>query len=186
MKKTMNRICYFFLILTALSICLIVFAKESKPTTTQDLAAPYMEQSDGSQPQQLPDEDTTLFSSLISALGGFSGGGLLLIFLIRRLVNSYDDNFAKMETRLSSQTQQQDDKNDKILDMIENVQDITQELKVEIIKLQANTAEKDIVLEAITKVGMLETDVNQVRGEVKSIMTHLLNKPRMSGNFSRS
>jgi hypothetical protein len=182
MKKTMNRICYFFLILTTFTIGLGIIAKESKPTVA--LTAPYIK-SDSEQPSavQLPDEDSTFLNSIVSALGGFSGGGLLLIFLIRRLVNSYDDNFSKMETRLSSQTKQQDDKNDKIINMIEDVHGITQELKMEVIKLQVSTVDKDSVMEAITKVAMLETDVNQVRGEVKSIMTHLLNKPRMSGGL---
>ena len=69
--------------------------------------------------------------------------------------------------------------------MIEDVHGITQELKMEVIKLQVSTVDKDSVMEAITKVAMLETDVNQVRGEVKSIMTHLLNKPRMSGSYTK-
>ena len=185
MKKTMNRICYFFLVLTALSICLIVYAKESKPTAATFTAPYHLHDGDITNQPQLPDEDSTFLNSIISALGGFSGGGLLLIFLIRRLVNSYDDNFSKMETRLSSQTKQQDDKNDKIINMIEDVHGITQEMKMEIIKLQVSTVDKDSVMEAITKVAMLETDVNQVRGEVKSIMTHLLNKPRMSGSFTK-
>jgi ribosomal protein S8E len=65
--------------------------------------------------------------------------------------------------------------------MIEDIQEKTHELKVEMIKLQVNSAEKQIVTDALTKVAVIETDVSQVRGEVKSIMTHLLNKPRMSG-----
>lgn len=182
MKKTMNRICYFFLVLTTFTIGLGIIAKESKtPDASTPTIVPYIS---SGQPQ-LPDEDSTFLNSIISALGGFSGGGLLLIFLIRRLVNSYDDNFSKMEIRLSSQTQQQDDKNDKIINMIEDVHGITQELKMEVIKLQVSTVDKDSVMEAITKVAMLETDVNQVRGEVKSIMTHLLNKPRMSGSYTK-
>jgi len=185
MKKTMNRFCYFFLILTTLSIGLGLIAKESKPSPVSTPPAPYLRQQDA-QPPQLPDEDSTFLNSIVSALGGFSGGGLLLIFLIRRLVNSYDENFVKMEARLSSQTQQQDDKNDKIINMIEGVQDITQQLKMEVIKLQVSSVDKDSIMEAVTKVAMLETDVEQVRGEVKSIMTHLLNKPRMTGSLKNS
>lgn len=185
MKKTMNRICYFFLILTVLSVGLAIYANDKRPTQQIPIDVPYYNQSDASTPPQLPDEDSTFLNSILSALGGFSGGGLLLIFLIRRLVTSYDDNFIKIDTRLSNATQQQDDRNDKIINMIEEVQDMTQELKVELIKLQVNTADKDTVMEALTKVAVLETDVNQVRGEVKSIMTHILNKPRGVSGLSR-
>jgi hypothetical protein len=184
MKKTMNRFCYFFLILTTLSIGLGLIAKEGKPSTANTPSTPLHQQE--APPPQLPDEDSTFLNSIVSALGGFSGGGLLLIFLIRRLVNSYDENFIKMEARLSSQTQQQDDKNDKIINMIEEVQDTTQQLKMEVIKLQISSVDKDSIMEAVTKVAMLETDVDQVRGEVKSIMTHLLNKPRMTGSLKNS
>jgi len=179
MKKTMNRICYFFLALTFFSVGLAIFASDRREEV---ISAKYTQQT--TETIQLPDEDTTLVNSLLSALGGFSGGGLLLIFFIRRLVTSYDDSFTKIDTRLSGATQQQDDKNDKIITMIEDVHDVTHELKVEIIKLQANTADKESVMEALTKVAILETDLNLVKGEVKSIMTHLLNKPR-SATLSR-
>lgn len=185
MKKRMNLICYFFLILTTFTIGLGIVAVAKENNNSKQPTPTVSTYSSDPQQQQLPDEDSTFLNSIISALGGFSGGGLLLIFLIRRLVNSYDDNFTKMEARLSSQTKQQDDKNDKIINMIEDVQGITQELKMEIIKLQVSTVDKDSVMEAITKVAMLETDVNQVRGEVKSIMTHLLNKPRLSGGLTK-
>lgn len=178
MKKTMNRACYFFLVLTLLTITLGLVAKatEKKPTPVAVTAI-----------AQLPEEDTTYLNSILSALGGFSGGGLLLIFLIRRLVNSYDANFVKWETRCGTHSQQQDVKNDKIINMIEEVQESTQGLKIEIIKLQENAMDKDTVTGALTKVTMLEEDIEQVRGEVKSIMTHLLNKPRTSGiNNARS
>jgi hypothetical protein len=62
--------------------------------------------------------------------------------------------------------------------MIDTVQETAQELKMEIIKLQANAVDKNTVIEALTKVAVLETDVEQMRGEVSSIMTHLINKPR--------
>ena len=175
MKKTMTRVGYFFLVLTVLTIALGVFAKEKESSTpTTALMAT------NGQPQ-LPDESSTYFNSILSALGGFSGCGLLLIFLLRRLVNSYDATFSKWDTRCSTHNIKQDEKNDKIIGMIEEVHGATQELKMEIIKLQANAIDKDVVTEALTKVSMLELDVDQVRGEIKSIMTHLLNKPRISG-----
>jgi hypothetical protein len=169
MKKTMNRACYFFLVLVFFTITLGI-AKEQTTSSSSFTAI-----------DQLPDEDTTYLNSILSALGGFSGGGLLLIFLLRRLVNSYDDTFAKWETRCSNHGTKQDEKNDKIILMIEEVQGTTQDLKMEIIKLQVNAIDKDTVTKSLTKVNMLETDIEQVRGDVKSIMTHLLNKPRLSG-----
>jgi len=151
----------------------ITSAKERKNTQTPNTAT-LVEQ------PQLPDEDSTYFNSVVSVLGGFSGCGLLLIYLIRRLVNSYDENFAKWDARCNNHNTKQDGKNDKIIGMIEEVHESTQELKMEIIKLEANAIDKNVVTEALTKVTMLESDIDQVRGEVKSIMTHLLNKPRIN------
>jgi len=168
MKKTMNRVGYFFLVLMCVTVAVALVANATPAATVA--AVP-----------QLPDEDSAYLNSILSALGGFSGGGLLLIFLIRRLVKNYDDTFAKWENRCTSHGEKQDEKNDKIIEMIEEVHDITQELKMEIVKLQANAIDKDMVTEALTKVAMMESDIDQVRGEVKSIMTHLLNKPRISG-----
>lgn len=176
MIKLMNWAGVFFsaLLLVTLSIGI---AKENVPNSVTLAVTPMPATS----PPQLPDEESTYFNALLSALGGFGGGGLLLIFLLRRLVMSYDNNFAKWETRCNNHNQRADEKNDKIIDMIDNVQFVAQELKVEIIKLQANSLDKDTVTQAIVKVDMLEIDVDQVRNEVKSIMTHLLNKPRTSG-----
>jgi hypothetical protein len=184
MKKTMNRFCYFFLVLTAISFGLCFFEKERSQARAQAILKASPSSSPSPLlvvPKVLPDEDSTMLNSLLSALGGFSGGGLLLIFLIRRLVTSYDDTFKKWDTRCGSHQQRQEEKNDKLICMIEDIQEKTHELKVEMIKLQVNSAEKQIVTDALTKVAVIETDVSQVRGEVKSIMTHLLNKPRMSG-----
>jgi hypothetical protein len=173
MKKTLNRICYFFLALTLLSVCLALTAKGGNPPAPQ-AQAPALTQ----QGIQLPDEDSTFLNAMVSVMGGFGGSGLLLVFLIRRLVNSYDASFAQMETRCCNHTRHQDDRNDKIINMIEAVQNTTQELKMEIIKMQAGAVDKDDIVDAFTKVAVLETDVDQVRGEVRSIMTHLLGKPR--------
>lgn len=185
MKKTMNRFCYFFLVLTLISIGLCFFEKERFQVRAQAVT-PNPTSATPSVAKILPDEDSTILNSLLSALGGFSGGGLLLIFLIRRLVNSYDDTFTKWDTRCGNHHQRQEEKNDKLIAMVEDIQGKTQELKVEIIKLQVNSAEKQIVTDALTKVAVIETDVNQVRGEVKSIMAHLLNKPRTSSATSRN
>jgi hypothetical protein len=173
MKKTMNRASVFFFLLTLLTLTVGITTQ----STSQDA-----EMTVSANPEvQLPDEDSAYLNAVLSALGGFSGGGLLLIFLLRRLVTSYDDTFAKVEQRLDTQNKKAEEKNDKIIEMINDVQDSTQELKMEIIKLQANAVDKNTITEALTKVAMLEVDVEQVRGEVKSIMTHLLNKPRASG-----
>lgn len=168
MKKTLNRISYFFLGLTLVSILSIGIAiladtkekEDTKPTVYGAINA---------------DSDSNLtMSSILSALGGFSGGGLLLIFLIRRLVSSYDKNFSDWAIRCSQCNKTHDEKNDKLITMVEDVRKMTQEMNVEVIKLQANTADKSTVTKAITKIAVLETDLSQVRTEVKSIMAHLL------------
>lgn len=182
MKRTMNRASFFFLFITLISITIGIATKSiSTESSVAPLAATKSENS-----IQLPDEDSTYLNAIMSALGGVGGGGLLLIFLLRRLVTSYDDTFAKWEKRWDDQKQKDDSKNDKIIQMIDTVHGTTQELKVEIIKLQANAVDKNAVIEALTKVGVLEEDMDQMRGEVKSIMTHLLNKPRTSGLTLRS
>lgn len=188
MKKTMNRAYVFFLVLTLLSVT-IGIAKESILGSTEEIKAPVASlnaESVSGNPPQLPDEDSTYLNALLSALGGFGGGGLLLVFLLRRLVVSYDNTFAKWESRWDSHSLRDDKTNDKIISMIDTVQETAQELKMEIIKLQANAVDKNTVIEALTKVAVLETDVEQMRGEVSSIMTHLINKPRASGLTIRS
>lgn len=167
MKKTLNRVSYFLLSLVLLSmlsigIAILADTNEDKGKLTK-LEFTNKE----------PSADATL-SSLLSALGGFSGGGLLLIFLIRRLVSSYDKTFSDWAIRCAQCNKTHDDKNNKLIEMIEEVRKITQEMNVEVIKLQANTADKSTVTKAITKIAVLETDLSQVRTEVKSIMNHLL------------
>ena len=162
MKKTLNRISLFFIMLTLVSILSIgiaILADTKEKDNEIDRPKIYNKAA----------EDTSSFnitSSLLSALGGFSGGGMLLIFLIRRLVSSYDKNFSDWAVRCSQC-------NDKLMVKIEEVRKMTQDMNVEVIKLQANTADKSTVTKAITKVAVLETDISQVRTEVKSIMTHL-------------
>jgi hypothetical protein len=177
-KKSMNRAGLFFSGLLLFTIT-IAIAKENTPPSPTVLSA--VGSNESSETIILPDEDSTYLNTILSVLGGVGGGGLLLVFLLRRLVTSYDNNFAKWEHRYNNHNQRADEKNDKIISMIDSVQGVAQELKFEIIKLQANAIDKDTVTEALTKVSMLETDVDQVRSEVKSIMTHLLNKPRTSG-----
>jgi hypothetical protein len=184
MKKTMNQAYAFFLVLTLLTVT-IGIAKESILGSTEVKVPVKSESVSGNLPQ-LPDEDSTYMNALLSALGGFGGGGLLLVFLLRRLVVSYDNTFAKWETRWDSHSVRDDKTNDKIISMIDTVQETAQELKMEIIKLQANAVDKNTVIEALTKVAILETDVEKMRGEVSSIMTHLINKPRASGLTIRS
>lgn len=62
---------------------------------------------DNSQPQ-LPDEDSVFLSSILSALGGFGGGGLLLIFLVRRFIQNYDDTQKRWESRFEQISEEYD------------------------------------------------------------------------------
>ena len=180
MKKTMTKFLYFFLVIMLSTIALKIIAKENIEVKKQLSITDNITDTINN---NLPDEDSTILNSVLSAIGGFSGGGLLLIFLIRRLVNSYDESFTKWENRCTGHNQRQDEKNSKMSDMIEEIHDMTQDLKLEIIKLQANSVSKDSITGALTKVDMLEDDVGQVREEIKSIMVHLINKPK---SISRS
>ena len=170
----MQKICYFFLVTMISTVTIKILAEEKTKTQKQQFDV------SNDRIAQLPDEDSTVLNSVLSAIGGFSGGGLFLIFMIRRLVNSYDESFAKWETRCSGHNLRQDEKDNKIISMIKEVHYATQDLKVELVKLQANATDKDSITETITKVDMMEADINQVRNEVKSIMDHLLNKPKTS------
>ena len=174
MKTTMKRTSYFFFSLMFVSLSVIA-ATEVVEKTKDDVKTFNAPQ------QQLPDEDSTILSSLLSALGGFGGGGLLLIFLIRRLVNSYDETFAKLEKKYDDSHTKQEERDDRLMTMIGEIRETTQGLAESVIKLQLNTADKVTVAETITKVDMLEDDITQMKDEVRSIMTHLLNKPRKSG-----
>lgn len=53
---------------------------------------------------QLPDEESTWMSAIISGLGGFGGGGLLLIFLIRRFISNYDETNKKWDEKFEKMT----------------------------------------------------------------------------------
>jgi len=172
MKKTIKKIWYFFFVLMISTIAFKIIAEESIPKKKQPPPKSLL--------QDLPDEDSTIINTVLSAIGGFSGGGIFLIFMIRRLVNSYDDSFNKWENRCSGHNQRQDEKNSKIVHMIKEIYDAAQDLKLEIVKINANSVGKDSITEAITKVDMLEYDVGQVRDEVKTIMIHLINKPKIA------
>ncbi len=171
MAKIINKMFYVFIALSLFSIGLVILAKDSKTSTVSEKLT-------NSSPQNsLPEEDFVFLNSLLSALGGFSGGGLLLIFLIRRLVSSYDDSFSKWEGRCRHHNTVQDNKNDKIINMMDELKKITSDLRIEVINLQANSADKNTLIAANTKVAVLEKDMTQMRVDVTSIMSHLLNKP---------
>jgi hypothetical protein len=177
MQRVMNKFCYFFLVMILFSVTFRTLAKsEHPPTTITSISASI---------PILPDEDSVVLNTILSAIGGFGGGGLFLIFLIRRLVTSYDASFNKWEIRCSNHQASQDDKNNKIMLMIKDLHGIAQDLKLEVVKIQANTMDKDSITEALTKVDMMETDIDHVRNEVKSIVNHLLNKPKLVNDIER-
>ena len=153
MKKFLRRAFIFFFVLMSLSITMLVIA-EAK-TDKNEVVAPKTAIT-------LPSEDENMLNSLLSAIGGFGGGGILLLFLIRRLVNSYDANFEKLQK-----------KNEKLYTMVEDVHDISNDLRLEIMKIQVNSVDKDTLTEALTRVTMLEMNMSQVQGEVKEIVSQL-------------
>lgn len=170
MKKTWNRIFYFFLCLTLISICSIGIAILAETANVEE----HQKEPSALHETKTEESNNFDFGSLLSVLGGFSGGGLLLIFLIKRLVNNYDKNFADWTVRCEYCHQQQDVRSDKIKEVIEEVRKIAQDTKIEVVKLQASAADKSAVTQVTTKTAALETDLAQVRNEIKSIMSHLL------------
>ena len=169
MRKSLKYAFSFFLVLTSLSITMLVIAKTEPEKNKIEVTGK------GTTKVVLPDEDESLLNSLLSAIGGFGGGGLLLLFLIRRLVNSYDVNFEKLQKKTEQNEARQTEQTTKIIAMIEEVQDTTNVLKLEIVKLQS-CRERPAITEALTRVNSLETDMGQVRDEVKGITSHLMQR----------
>jgi len=163
MGKSLRHFFYFFLVLASLSIGLLIFTEaksDDAKTTTNKLV--------------FPDEYEGLLNSLLSAIGGFGGGGVLLLFLIRRLVNSYDANFAKFQTMADVNEAKQSVRNTKIMNSIEGVHTTVNNIKLEITRLQANSVDKETITRALTKVTMLETDMEQVQDEIKQVASLLM------------
>jgi len=164
MKKFLRRTFVFFFVLMSLSITMLVIA-EAKSDKNKVVAP--------STSISLPSEEENMLNSLLSAIGGFGGGGILLLFLIRRLVNSYDANFEKLQKKTESNERLQREQNEKMLAMVEAVHSISNDLQLEFMKIQVNAVDKDTLTEALTRVTMLEMSVSQVQSEVKDIVTRL-------------
>ena len=165
MKKFLRRTFVFFFVLMSLSITMLVIA-EAK-TDKNDVVVPETT-------IKLPSEEENMLNSLLSAIGGFGGGGILLLFLIRRLVNSYDANFEKLQKKTESNERIQREQNDKLLAMVEDVHSISNDLQLELMKIQVNSVDKDTLTEALTRVTRLEVNVSQVQGDVKDIVSRLI------------
>ena len=163
MKKFLRRAFVFFFVLMSLSITMLVIA-EAKSDKNKVVAPKAI---------TLPSEDENMLNSLLSAIGGFGGGGILLLFLIRRLVNSYDANFEKLQKKTESNERIQREQNEKLLAMVEDVHSISNDLQMEFMKIQVNAVDKDTLTEALTRVTMLEMNVSQVQGDVKDIVSQL-------------
>lgn len=180
MTKSLRYFFYLFLLLTSLSLGALgtmAFTQEKKvevrladETKAVDV--------------KLPEEGEELLKSLLSAVGGFGGGGILLLFLIRRLVSSYDAAFLEFQKKAEASEARQDNRNRKMFTKIEELHDIATGLKVDVAKLQSTTGiqmtmleevkgEGERVTEVQTKVAMLENNMDQVQEEVKQ-MTSLM------------
>ena len=170
MRKSLKYAFSFFLVLTSLSLATILVRAKPELEKTKIVTS-----EKNATTVALPDEDESLLNSLLSAIGGFGGGGLLLLFLIRRLVNSYDVNFEKLQQKIEQNEARQAEQATKIITVIEEVQGTTNVLKLEIVKLQS-CRERPAITEALTKVKGLETEVKEVRGEVKGIVSHLMQR----------
>jgi hypothetical protein len=167
MKPIIRRAFIFFITLTFVSLTLLLITEAKAEKTENQVVVPKMS-------IKIADADETLLNSILSALGGFGGGGILLLFLIRRLVNSYDATFEKIQKKEASCEKYQRDQNDKIVGMIEELHDIANDLRLEVMKLQVNSVDKDTLTEALTRVTLLEANVNQVQTDVKDIVARLI------------
>lgn len=131
---------------------------------------------------QLPDEDSTYLSTILSAIGGFGGGGLLLIFLVRRFIQNYDDTIKKWDDKFEKVTEKYDtaltdlcdkwaEKYEKLTVKIETQIDETrehlQELKFELVKFKEMVVTKDACFSAHKDVIRLKEKVDSIENNFK-------------------
>jgi len=162
MKKTSRRFGYFFLCLLTFSIVGFVASGQQKQYEPQIKPPPAH-----TQVQSLPDSESTGFNALFSALGGVGGCGLLLVFLIRRLVSTYDDKFLhwdekndKIALMIEGLRDRWDKREGKLQDMIKEIRENAEELKIELAKIQINSVDKETVTDALTRIALLEQNSN--------------------------
>ena len=164
MKKTSRRLGYFFLFLLVVSVTGFVSIGDSQQRYAPQTLV--QQQTSGGIPQ-LPDSDSTWFNAIFSALGGVGGCGLLLVFLIRRLVSVYDEKFSALDEKndkivsiIENVWKRWDTREEKLQDMLSELRGSTEELKIEIAKIQINSVDKESVTDAITRIALLEQNAN--------------------------
>lgn len=157
MKKTSRRLGYFFLSLLLFSV--VGFVASGQQQQPQQFG----QQKQPTQAPSLPDEETIGFSALFSALGGVGGCGLLLVFLIRRLVSTYDEKFTywdekndKIVSMIEGLRDRWDRREGKLQDMIKEIRENADELKIELAKIQINSVDKETVTEVLTRIALIE------------------------------
>ena len=112
----MNRVVKFFALLflacilfsLAGTVTLEVRGASAAPAVASFGASQQDQIASQSNGAQLPDTDSTMLSTILSAVGGFGGGGILLIFLVRRFIQSYDEQQKKWEDRFTKITDKYD------------------------------------------------------------------------------
>lgn len=170
MKKTSRRFGYFFLCLLTFSIVGFVALgqqQQYEPQNKQQYESQIKQPPAHTQVQSLPDQESTWFNAMFSALGGVGGCGLLLVFLIRRLVSTYDEKFAhwdekndKIASMIEGLRDRWDRREGKLQDMIAEIRENADELKIELAKIQINSVDKGTVMEALTRIALLEQNSN--------------------------
>lgn len=126
----------------AVSVTGLSISKQQSSVRVQSPVENPVVENDNSQPvvssPTLPSDDSILFKSILSALGGVGGGGLLLIFMVKRFISNYDEMVKKWETRFEKLTEEYSqltdtmwEKQDHLKEIIDNIRSTTQELQFE-------------------------------------------------------
>jgi hypothetical protein len=101
--KGLGLVFFSCLVFSVVGTATISSQVKSAPGTTLD-----SQQASQSNIPSLPDTDSTWLSTLLSAIGGFGGGGILLIFLVRRFISGYDETMKKWEEKFDKITEKYD------------------------------------------------------------------------------
>jgi len=111
-----------------------------------------------------------VLQSVLYVLGGVSSGATLLIYFVRRFIKSYDSRFDKYDSILEKREEKADkiiamvediqdrwnEREEKIISMIEDMQINLQHFRVDITKFECTTVSKETMAQIITKLAVIE------------------------------
>ena len=98
MSKTLKFLSLVFAISLLCSVAVASVSTPNPPVLTDQVQNALPNQN------SLPDADTNWLGAIVSGLGGFGGAGILLIFLIRRFVTTYDETNKRWDEKFEKMT----------------------------------------------------------------------------------